>query len=54
MTKAVAVQAQLVSPSSHWGQKNLVVMRMMKMMMILKMTLMMRGRWRTTGDVFWL
>ena len=26
----------------------------MKMMMILKMTLMMRGRWRTTGDVFWL
>ena len=55
MTKAVAVQAQLVSPSSHWRQKNLVVVRrMMKMMMILKMTMMMRGRWRTTGDVFCL
>ena len=39
MTKPVAVQAQLVSPSSHWRQKNLVVVRrMMKMMMILKMT----------------
>ena len=54
MTKAVAVQAQLVSPSSHWRQQNLVVRRMLKMMMILKMTMMMKERWRTTGDVFWL
>ena len=56
MTKALAVQAQLVAPSSHWRQKNLVVVRrIIRMMMILKMTLMMmRGRWRTTGDVFCL
>ena len=57
MAKAVAMEAQLVAPSSHWGQKNLVVvmrMMMIKMMMISKMTLMMRGRWRTTGDVFCL
>ena len=53
MAKAVAMEAQLVAPSSHWGQKYLVMMRM-TMMMILKMTLMMRGRWGTNGDVFWL